>query len=212
MTYQEIYDLEATLLDKSGVAYFDEGESDKFTNLAKDNLVEMLFKEFERTQILSDKLSPLKKSFTFINKISLNPSTDFTNYLYWIDAYATKSIVCSTGTTTEQIPIKPLAKNSSNYIAIDPFNKPSTRTIWMEEVDGLFKFTTTDTLSGGGMYLKKPLVIDTTNSPNVVCEFNNNVCNEIAIMACILMAQSINDLDRAKILMQQLAEYRNGKR
>jgi hypothetical protein len=82
----------------------------------------------------------------------------------------------------------------------------------MEEVDGLFKFTTTESLSGGGMYLKKPLVIDTINSPNTICEFNNNVCNEIAFMATILMAQSIGDFDRAKILMQQLAEYRNGKR
>jgi hypothetical protein len=212
MTYQNLYDLEATLLDKSGVAYFSEVESDKFTNLAKDNLVEILFKDFEATQILSDKLSPLKKSFTFTNKTSLNPNTDFTNYLYWINAFATKNIVCATGTKTEDIPIVPLAKNSSNYIKLDPFNKPSTRTIWMNEVDGLFKFETNDTLSGGGQYLKKPLIIDTLNAPNTICEFNDSVCNEIAIMACILMAQSISDFDRAKILMTQLADYRNGKR
>lgn len=202
-TYLDMYNLGSELLNKSGTPYFSEEQSDMFMNIAKNEELGNLIKVFQSTNVLSDKLSPITKSANFSNKTALNFTSDLPDYWHIVSIVAQINFTCKGVTTAEKIRVKPLSLKADNRIYQDPFNKPTKRRLWYKEINNTLTFLTTEaSLSGVAEYISTPNKIDSYTTPSGVCEFSDDVCEDIVKKAVKLMEISVNDLQKASIQNQ----------
>lgn len=198
-----MYELGATLLNKSGAPYFSKGQSDQFMNIAQNNWVSSVYRQLEETQEMSDKLLPLKTSFTFTQKTQLvlppNSNADIPNYWHMIGVQGKYTYKCASGDKYEWIAIRPLQLKDEPTLRSDPFNNPTTtRNLWYKEVDGNIIFVAPSAIDVNGSYLAIPNTINSVGQPNVSCQFINSNCQDIVRMAVVLMMLNVGMNEEAK--------------
>jgi hypothetical protein len=183
LTFAQMYNLTSqSLMDKGGDPYMPSETFDELANNATNIYCGKLYDEFQKTQEISDKLSPLVISFTKTAITQIVPSTGFTNYWHLLPMEGLSVYDCGGVTKSEWRPIVPLKFKQSRGISSDPFNKPSERNIYYTESADLIEILSLGALNVRGNYLKTAQIVDYTNNPTTASIFSNDVCEAICRM------------------------------
>jgi len=192
MTYGGMYSLFTTLIDKSGSPYLPESEFDEIANDRKNVLMSSLIIDYQKTQSLSDKISPLVTNFTLSNVKQIVPSTDLTSYWHLGSMEGLSVYKCGTKTKQEWYPI--VALEGMSVISSDPFNKASERNLYYVESNDLLALLPSTGYDVSGWYFKQADVINSAGSPTTVCQFKDDVCEEIVRLAVVEYSLTLNNM------------------
>jgi hypothetical protein len=190
------------LLDKGGSIYFPQSTFDGAATIVAKDVCAELFRQYQETQEYSDKLLPLTFPFSLTQKSAITIATDLPNYWHLISLQGS-TIDCNNNPTWQ--PIKPCALKNEASLYNDAFNKPSTRNLWYVETNGkLVLLGVPKIMDVRGQYLIFPNVIDSANNPNTVCQFSDDMCDEITKRATITMLIAVGEIQTATIMQQEL--------
>ena len=193
MTYGEMYSLFNTLLDKGGYPYLAEVNFDMLANERQNVLMNSLIMDYQKTQVLSDKISPLVTNFSLTNKTQIIPSTDLSGYWHLGSMEGYSQYMCGSKLKKEYYPIVPL--EGMSVVTNDPFNRPSERNLYYVESNDLLALLPDTGLDVSGWYFKQPNKINSNSTPNVVSQFKDDVCEEIVRMTEAIYSLTLGDMN-----------------
>lgn len=196
-------------LDSLNYPNFPPLEIDLLLNQAQDRFVKQRYgstntkrQSFEETQKRTDDLKNVVKSviLTPLTSQSTNkPNGVFiqlpTDYWFAINEECDiQYLDCHNSSTIKRIPVKPIQHDDYNKLVTDPFNKP-----WEYEIVRLETDTYIELITGNSQtvqnyylrYIKKPVRIDSVNSPNVNCELSEHTHMEIVSIAIDIALEGI---------------------
>jgi len=205
MTFEQMYNLSNSILDKSGSPYFNEVEFDSFCNIAYNDWIEQEYNKFEETQEHSVKLKNLLVEYTK-NSSNIMLNTDITNFRYLLRVNGEFTDSCN-GKITRNIRKSQL--DDIDVMNQDPFNRPTTKEPLFIITAGpkLQVFPTADKINI--TYLREPQKIDSENNPNIVFELPDYLAEEIVEICVKKLNVNTENYNQAQALNQEIAQ-RNG--
>lgn len=183
LTFEQMYNLTSqSLMDKGGDPYMPPQTFDELANNATNIFCGKLYDEFQKTQEVNDRLSPLVTNFSKTSITQIVPSSGLPNYWRLLPMEGLSVYDCKGVTKSDWRPITPLKFKESRGITSDPFNKPSERNIYYTESNDLIEILSLGAINVKGTYLKTPQIVDYTNAPTTLSIFSNDVCEAICRM------------------------------
>lgn len=162
MTFTQMHDLFDQLIDKVDAPYFDDGEKDRFLNLAQMEFIKQRYSEFEFDEKRREDLVSLVTEFVVTGTsilttwvqgvIDENATAGITmnsidkDYLFIVDLSGDFNVACGSTTTSKRCFMKPLQRDDLNKALKDPFNKPTNESPAYVQIG----YTVTTVPFGGG--------------------------------------------------------------
>jgi hypothetical protein len=205
MTFEQMFNLSNSLLDKVGSPYFTESEFDDFCNIAYNDWIEQEYNKFEINHEHSVKLDRLLVPYTKIGT-EIFLTTDITNFRYLARINGEFNDTCD-GLVTRNI--RQAKNNNIDVLKQDPFNRPTTK-------EPLFFITAgpkIEVLPTANrvniVYVRDPQKINSDTNPTGVFELPDYLAEEIVEMAVRKQDVNTENYNQANAINNEIAQ-RNG--
>ena len=188
MTFQEAHEKLDVIIDKHDLSWFEPEEKDVFLNLAQQEFVNQRYSEFEINEKRRQDIRTLVTT-----QVSTGNTITIPNDMLYVLSVKGEFIVTSLGQNElRETSIRPIQHDDVNKIIHDPFNKPTNfDPVYITNSNEIAIKCDSAASNVSLVYIKEPIAVDGTNTPNGVFDTPSYTHNEIINIAVRKMLGSI---------------------
>jgi hypothetical protein len=190
MTFAEMHERIDVLLDKANLPWFNPNQKDIFLQFSTNEFVKNRYDEFEVNEKRREDIRPL---------VTVLPGTGTTvalpsDFMFALSLKGTFNIdECGTIVQKERS-IRPFQHDDLNKVVDDPFNKADDEyPFYTSNSAGYVISSTNAPVDWTLVYIKRPVVVDGTNTPNGTLTLPEYTHEEIINLAVRKMKATIED-------------------